>query len=51
MVPGKRKSVVLPEAAADELRTDVQEDASFRGSNRESHCSDERVLRPLQHRW
>lgn len=44
MVPGKGESVVLPEATADELRTNVQEDSGVRGADRESDRTDERVL-------
>lgn len=50
MVPGEGESVVLPKAAADELRANVQEDSGVRGANRESHGPDERVFGSLYQR-
>lgn len=50
VVPGEGEGPVLPEAAADELRANVQEDAGVRSADREPHRPDERVLGPLQHR-
>lgn len=49
MVSGEGESVVLPEAVADELRANVQADAGVRGTDREPHRPDERVLGPLRH--
>lgn len=46
VVSGEGESVVLPAAVADELCTDVPEDAGVRGADRESHGADERVLGP-----
>lgn len=50
MVPGEGESVVLPKAASDELRANVQEDAGVRGTDREPHRPNERVFGPLHQR-
>jgi len=50
VVPGEGESVVLPKAASDELRANVQEDAGVRGTDREPHRPNERVFGPLHQR-
>lgn len=47
MVPREGESIVLPKAAANELRTNVQENSGVRGANREPHSPNERVFGPL----
>lgn len=51
MVPREGESVELPEAAADELRANVQENAGVRGSDRKLDRTDERVLGPVRNCW
>jgi len=49
VVPREGESAVLPEAVANELRADVQEDPGVRGADREpDRRPDERVLGPLR---